>query len=223
MSPAPPPAPAPASSPDGSPLTVIEVFADVGCPFTHVGLRRFVERRRDAGRDDVVLAVRAWPLELVNGTPLDPDFIAEEVEEIHDQVAGELFAGFRAETFPATSLPAMALAAEAYRAGPEVGERVSLRLRELLFEEGRDVASPDVLEAVAAEHGLHPDAAEGRARVEAEHAEGRERGVIGSPHFFTPAGGFFCPSLDVGRDAAGHLRITADPDAFDAFVASCFV
>ena len=26
-------------------MTVIEVFADVACPFTHVGLVRFVERR----------------------------------------------------------------------------------------------------------------------------------------------------------------------------------
>jgi hypothetical protein len=27
------------------PVTTIEVFADVRCPFTHVGLRRFVQRR----------------------------------------------------------------------------------------------------------------------------------------------------------------------------------
>ena len=31
-------------------MTVIEVFADVTCPFTHVGLRRFVERRGELGR-----------------------------------------------------------------------------------------------------------------------------------------------------------------------------
>ena len=58
-------------------------------------------------------------------------------------------------------------------------------------------------------------------RVRAEHAAGVERGVIGSPHFFTPAGGFFCPALDVSRDDAGHLRVTADPEEFDRFVASC--
>jgi hypothetical protein len=53
-------------------VSIIEVFADAGCPFTHVGLRRLVEHRDHAGRDDVVLRVRAWPLELVNGHPLDP-------------------------------------------------------------------------------------------------------------------------------------------------------
>src|SRR6478735_6336015 len=40
----------------------IEVFADVRCPFAHVGLRRLVERRRALGRDDVRLVVRAWPM-----------------------------------------------------------------------------------------------------------------------------------------------------------------
>jgi hypothetical protein len=51
------------------PSRLVEVFADVGCPFAHVGLRRFVERRDELGRDDVVLWVRAWPLELVNARP----------------------------------------------------------------------------------------------------------------------------------------------------------
>ena len=59
-------------------------------------------------------------------------------------------------------------------------------------------------------------------RVLQDHAEGVERNVIGSPHFFTPAGSFFCPSLDVHRDAGGHLRITADTAGFDRFVAACF-
>ncbi len=51
--------------------------------------------------------------------------------------------------------------------------------------------------------------------------KGARRGVVGSPHFFTPGGDFFCPSLDVSRDAHGHLRISADPDGFDAFVTTC--
>ena len=49
-----------------------------------------------------------------------------------------------------------------------------------------------------------------------------ERGVIGSPHFFTPDGGFFCPALDIGHDPDGHLAITADEAGFEAFLASCF-
>jgi predicted DsbA family dithiol-disulfide isomerase len=201
--------------------TVIEVFADVGCPFTHVGLRRFVQRRAELGRDDVVLSVRAWPLEIVNGAPLDPAFIAEEVALIRDQAAPDLFTGFTEAAFPATSLPAMALAAAAGDVDVATGERVSLELRDLLFESGVDISSEPVLREVASRHGVDPTSAD-TARVLADPAEGVGRGVIGSPHFFTLGGDFFCPALDVGRDAAGHLRVRPDPAAFEAFLEVCF-
>jgi predicted DsbA family dithiol-disulfide isomerase len=200
-------------------MTVIEVFADVACPFTHVGLRRFVDRRAELGRDDVVLHVRAWPLEVVNGHPLDAHFIAEEVNDIRAQVAAPPFAGFREATFPSSSLPALALAAAAYEVDLATGERVSLVLRDLLFEQGADISDPDVLARLAADSGVTAELADVRA-VLADHEEGQARAVIGSPHFFTPAGSFFCPSLDIRRDAKGHLRITAD-DGFEQFLEAC--
>jgi 2-hydroxychromene-2-carboxylate isomerase len=118
----------------------------------------------------------------------------------------------------------MALAAIAYQASPRAGEAVSLELRDLLFEQGVDVASGEVLADVAGRHGLAlaPGALDDRSKVEADHAEGVARGVVGSPHFFTPAGGFFCPALDVRRDGQGHLRIHADPEGFEAFLDACF-
>lgn len=203
-------------------MSTIEVFADVACPFTHVGLRRLVEARTAAGRDDVVLVVRAWPLEIVNGHPMDAGFIDEEVVDIRAQVAPDLFSGFRREAFPATSLPALALTDAAYRVGPTTGEQVALRLRHLLFEEGVDVADPSVLARVAAEAGV-PAPFDDQAAVLADHAEGVERGVIGSPHFFLPDGeGVFCPSLAVSRDDEGHLHVDVDTDALDRFLGRCF-
>lgn len=202
------------------PTQTIEVFAEIGCPFAHVGLRRFVERRHELGRDDVVLWVRAWPLEIVNNRPLDPAFIAEEIEEIRDQATPDLFAGFDQGAFPASSLPALAFAAAAYRKDPQSGEAVSLAIRDLLFEQGSDVGSLDALAPLAAEHGLAVEPADHETVVN-DHAEGVRRGVTGSPHFFTADGGFFCPSLDVSRDSHGHLRIFANPDEFDHFVDSC--
>ena len=202
-------------------MTAIEVFADLSCPFTHVGLRRLVELRASLGRPDVQLRVRAWPLEIVNGQPLDRDFIAEEVEDIRKQVAPDLFQGFSPSAFPATSLPALALAAAAYGRDLDTGERVSLALRDLLFEQGVDIADIAVLRGLATEHGVEFDPTDKRAVLD-DHAEGVERGVIGSPHFFTPAGGFFCPALEVHRGADGHLQITADLDGFEQFAASCF-
>lgn len=197
----------------------IEVFADVWCPFAHVGLRRFTERRNATGAD-VGLLVRAWPLERVNGEPLAPALVAEEVAQIQATVAPELFAGFDPARFPTTTIPALQLTCRANASSPQAGEAVALELRHRLFELGEDVSDPAVLAEVAAAHGLDLDARDDLAARDWD--EGRRRGVIGSPHFFTPGGDFFCPALDV-RQVDGHLRITADPDGFERFLDSCFV
>ena len=201
---------------------VVEVFADIGCPFTHVGLRRFVQARVRRGEPDVVLHVRAWPLEVVNGEPLDPEFIGEEVDDLRASVAPGEFDGFRVASFPPSGLPAMSLAAQAYDEGVEVGEAVSLELRDLLFEHGQPIGSARLLAEVAARHGIGFDPPSGRRTVLADHGEGVARGVIGSPHFFTPSGDFFCPALDISRDGEGHLHVRVDEAGFEGFLDSCF-
>ena len=201
-------------------MTVIEVFADITCPFTHAGLRRFVDHRRAVGRPDVALRVRAWPLELVNGVVIDPHHTAEVVDALRRQIAPELFAGFSADVLPTSSIPALSLVAGAYRESLVVGERVSLELRDLLFERGVDIADPGVLDDVASTFGVRDRHAAGA--VGADHLEGVERGVIGSPHFFTPQGGFFCPALDIRRDVDGRLLVEPDAAGFGRFVAACF-
>jgi predicted DsbA family dithiol-disulfide isomerase len=198
----------------------IEVFADIWCPFAHVGIRRVIERR-DAVGADIVLRVRAWPLELVNGAPMDAAFIGEEVVDIREQVAPDLFTGFREAAFPTTTLPALALVEAAHRVGPSAGEAMSLTIRDALFEHGRDIGDPAVLAELAAAAGVPvPDEADLEA-VHASLAEGRERGVVGSPHFFTPDGAFFCPALDIAR-VDGHLRISPKAGMFDEFITVCF-
>jgi len=52
--------------------------------------------------------------------------------------------------------------------------------------------------------------------------EGQARGVVGSPHFFTPGGSFFCPSLEIGHDDEGGLDISFDQAGFTRFVDACF-
>src|SRR5689334_1102988 len=106
-------------------VTRVEVFADIVCPFTHVGLRRFVEAR--AARPSAVrLRVRAWPLEWVNGRPLSPETAAREIDSLRELVAPDLFAGFDPSSFPTTSVPAFGLVAAAYVIGDPTGEAVSL-------------------------------------------------------------------------------------------------
>jgi predicted DsbA family dithiol-disulfide isomerase len=197
--------------------TVVEVFADVSCPFAHVGLRRFVQRRALLSRDDLVLRIRAWPLELVNGSPLDPGSTATHVSELREQVAPDLFAGFDVSSFPESSLEALALAAAAYRTGDRIGERVSLALREALFEAGRNIGDVAVLRAIAAEQGIavrSPDAVDA---IIADWEEGKRRGVRGSPEFFVKGLGYFCPTLDITR-VNGQLRIVPDIDGLTAFL-----
>ena len=202
-------------------MSVLEVFADVWCPFTHVGLRRLIEERDRRGRNDVVLRVRAWPLELVNGAPLSVALVAEEVHALRDVVAPDLFRGFNVERFPSTSLPALTLAASAYRRDDRTGERMSLALRTALFEEGRDVSDRAELAAIA--NAVDPDP----ARRDAEPAvyddweDGRRREVIGSPHFFFDDHNYFCPTLAIKR-VDEHLQIRADPEGFAAFVEGVF-
>lgn len=201
-------------------MRTIEVFADVCCPFTHAGLRRVVAHRAAVGGGPT-LVVRSWPLELVNGAPLAADLVAHEAAELRDQVAPDLFGGLDPATFPATSLPAMALSAVAYRRSPEVGEQVALALRWALFEEGRDIADPDVLAELAAAHGIEgPDEA-GHRQVVDDWEDGRARGVIGSPHFLVDGEGFFCPGLDIRKEGE-HFAIRPDVAGFAAFVDRAF-
>ena len=195
---------------------MIEVFADIVCPFTHVGLRRLVERRAAAGRTVPVLHVRAWPLELVNGEPLAGDFVAEEVAALREQVAPDLFGGFDAARFPSTSLPALTMVAAAYRRDVQLGEHVSLRLRDALFEEGADIGALDVLAEIATANGLDVPEVGDRDAITADLDEGRRRGVDGSPHFFLGSEGFSCPSLEITR-VAGHLQVAFDAARFEQF------
>jgi predicted DsbA family dithiol-disulfide isomerase len=200
-------------------MTVIEVFADACCPFAHVGLRR-IRAACDERGADAVLRVRAWPLELVNGTPLDAPFITEEIDEIREQVAGDLFVGYRESSFPASSIPAMALTARAYAVSDRIGEQVALAVRDALFERGLDIGDRDVLRRIGAEHGVDvaDDPAADDALVRGDWDDGRERHVVGSPHFFIDGDNVFCPVLDIKR-VDGHLRIGVDTAAMESFLA----
>jgi predicted DsbA family dithiol-disulfide isomerase len=200
-------------------MNEIEVWADVWCPFAHVGLRRVIDER-DRRHSDVRLRVRAWPLELVNGRPLDPAFIAEEVDEIRPQLPVPMFTGFRQDRFPTSSLPALALTEAAYDVDVVTGELVALGLRDALFEQGLDVGDRDVLDQIARQHGVGPVTDAHRAAVEQAWHDGQARGVVGSPHVFNGSGNWFCPALQIRR-VDGHLDVSFSTDAFEQFLEAC--
>jgi predicted DsbA family dithiol-disulfide isomerase len=202
----------------------VEVFADVTCAFTHVGLRAFAARRATEGRDDVLLRVRAWPLELVNGEGMDPAKVATQVAALREQVTPELFAEFDPSRFPTTSLPAFALVARAYESGLATGERASFAVRDALFERGLDVADAAVLQAIADDLGIDGSIAYddwARDAVGRDHEEGTARGVEGSPEYFVDGRRFFCPALVITRPD-GALVVGRDTERFEEFLNSCF-
>jgi 2-hydroxychromene-2-carboxylate isomerase len=197
--------------------TVIEVYADIWCSFAHIGLRTVAEARARAGRSDVAIVVRSWPLELVNGVPLSVEKTHEHVVELQEFVAPDAFAGFDPAHFPSSTLEALALVARAYRTSLELGERASFLVRDALFEEGLDVGDPAVIARLAARLGTGPPDDADRAQVQADYAEGRQRGVIGSPHFFANGHDVFCPSLHIERGDHG-LTIHANAQKLADFL-----
>lgn len=199
-------------------MLVLEVFADIWCPFAYVGLR-VVRTRRDLHSPATAIRVRAWPLELVDGVPMDPAATAQHVEDLKDQLGLALFRGFDPERFPTTTLPALALVAAAERAGG--GEEASFRVRDALWEEGRDIGDEGVVAALAREFGVTVTEAD-RATVLDDWSEGQQRGVQGSPHLFCGTRNEFCPGLSVGHDDAGQLQISPDPQRLEAFLEGCW-
>ena len=200
---------------------VIEVFADIWCPFAHVGLRTIHEERAHAGREDVAIWVRAWPLELVNGAPLDASTTAEHVDELRGQVAPDLFRHFDITRFPSSTLDALALANRAYRADRHVGELVSFALRQALFEEAQDVSDGITLQHIAHTFGVTMPDDSDHAGVTADWHEGEGRGVLGSPHFFCGDFDVFCPSLTIVKDPNEGKSILRNTSRLTDFLARC--
>jgi 2-hydroxychromene-2-carboxylate isomerase len=204
-----------------TPGPTIEIFADIWCPFAHVGLRTIKEQRARSGRTDMAIWVRAWPLELVNGAPIDPSATSKHAESLREQVAPKLFRHLDVDRFPSSTLDALALANRAYRTDVQVGERVSFALRDALFEEGRDISEWATLESLARDLGVvMPDESD-RAGVLADWHEGVRRCVLGSPHFFCGDTDVFCPSLDITKDPVQGVSIVKDASRLTEFLARC--
>jgi len=200
----------------------IEVFADIWCPFAHVGLRTFYEQRSISGRSDLGVRIRPWPLELVNGTPLDPATTRAHVDDLREQVAPMLFRHFDPDHFPSSTLPALALAECAYRTDLRLGERTSFALRDALFEEGRDISDPAVLRGMSDELGLEIASGVDDDAVLSGWHEGQRRGVKGSPHFFCGNRNIFCPSLQITKGQEQDMEIVRDTARLTDFLEQCF-
>jgi predicted DsbA family dithiol-disulfide isomerase len=199
-------------------MSAIEVWADITCPFAYVGLRHVVDHLAEVD-GSVAVIVRSWPLEWVNGTGLAFDGVEAKAAALREQLGVDLFNGLAAESWPSSTIPALALAAAAYDLDNATGLAVSQDLRRALFELDADISDVGVLHEIGRAHGVEFDPGDDRA-VRADYENGQARGVRGSPHYFVADTDFFCPALDLGHDAENHLTARFDPDNLARFLAS---
>ena len=200
-------------------MTRVDVFADIVCPFTHVGLRRLSEARH-ARAVDLSLHVHAWPLEWINGAPLGPELLVREIDALRASVAPDLFSGFDAALFPLTSIPAFGLVAAGYEVDDAIGAALSMALRDALFEQGEDISRDDILWEIGRRFDIDaPDLAATEAAVRHDWDLGKMREVLGSPHFFVGDRGWFCPSLDI-HHGDGRFEVMIAGDTMRDFYAA---
>jgi len=181
----------------------IDVFQDLVCPWCRIGKKNLgdaIAEWEQAGGEPVEVTYRAFQLapELPpEGKPFLEEMsrkagTADGVRRMTGQVTeagaavGLTFRFDRVTRMPNTRL-AHRLAAVA--PASERGKLVDALYR-AYFEEGRDLASRDVLLEIAAETGLDAaalgarlDAGEGEAAVDADLAQSRAIGVSGVPFF----------------------------------------
>ena len=164
-------------------MSRIEVFADIVCPFTHVGLRRLSEARRgrerrrwyvcERGRSSGSTALRCTQISSPTRSPPARAGRARLVRRL------------RSGDVPRTSIPAFGLAAAAYAVDDLTGEVVSLAFRDALFERGQDVSDDDVLHTIGQPFGIEPlDRTVAESAIRTDWERGKARDVQGSPHFF---------------------------------------
>ena len=159
-------------------MSEVEVFADVWCPFTHVGLRRFVDHRRETGASTSACGFGRGRSNWSTASRSTSTSSSRRSPRSERSSRPTSSSGSIRSRFPTTTLPALELTGHAYRASTAVGEAVALELRDRLFERGEDIGSPDVLAEVAAAHGLDAAAADSVEIVESDWAEGTSRGNI---------------------------------------------
>lgn len=208
---------------------VVEVFSDISCPFAHVALHAFSEHLAAANRRDVRIWVRSWPLEWVNGKPMEASDAVRQAVELRQQATPYLFEEFDGSRFPHSTIPVLALVAKGYRIGYRVGESLSFEVRELLFEHGQDVSDPVILNRIGRYFDLGPPGPDDYATVVADWKEGIDRGVRGSPHFFCGESDVYCPSLDCSplaistQGEVDRSRTRGNLERLGRFVDGCLV
>jgi predicted DsbA family dithiol-disulfide isomerase len=181
------------------------VWADIACPYATVVLHRLV-RERDRRGLDLVIDLRAYPLELVNRRPTPRSEVDADIASLAALEPDLGMAPWSAapDTYPVTSLPALEAVRAAAGQGPEMALALDSRLRRAFLAESRCISILPVIAECAEEcdgldvAGLLDEMRTGPVTGDVlSHLDQAGRlGVVGSPHVALSDGsGWFAPSL----------------------------
>ncbi|PEN11487.1 disulfide bond formation protein DsbA [Longibacter salinarum] len=188
---------------DATPPLIIDVHADIACPWCYIGHQRLEQALEKRPELDVVLRWR--PFQLQPGMPAEGRPWREFAQEKFGgwDKAQQMFERVKAVgsedglVFNFDSMEVAPNTADAHRLvlwaeGQSAGVEMSERLYAAYFADGKNVSDRNVLARCAADAGLDPDAAREMLQSEDWKQEvvraqdlARQRGVTGVPfHVF---------------------------------------
>ena len=213
-----------------APGTVV-LFSDIGCPWAHVAVSRFLAARRRLGLDDdVLLDHRAFPLELFNERPTPWRILGAEIPVVGalDPDAGWQMWQGEAFQWPVTTLLALEAVQAAKEQGLRASEQLDRALRVAFYAASSCISLRHVVLAAAErcpdlDAGALADALDegrGRRQVIDHWRQAPEWQVQGSPHFFLSDGtDVHNPGVESrweGEKGTGFPVVTAwDPGVYD--------
>ncbi|BCJ32914.1 dithiol-disulfide isomerase [Actinocatenispora thailandica] len=216
---------------------VLTVYSDIGCPWAGLALHGLRRARHRLGLKRVRIDLRAYPLELLRGTPTPKRRLDAEVPVIgglDETLAWQQWQG-RADEWPVSTLLPMEAVQAAKR--PDVGglaasDELDAALRYAMFGQSRCISLlPEIL-AVAAEcERVNAEALKkalalgaGRAEVMTQWRNAKDRAVHGSPHVFLPDGSeWHNPGVEVRwtgpePETGFPVILSYDPTVYDEIV-----
>src|SRR3989441_7130350 len=187
--------PASACTMNDRPIPELWEWAEYYCPWCYIAAVRLHRVAKEyEGR--VTFRTRPFPLELAHGEAAPRDILQQEWWLAAIQEPRAVFAPYRGDDWPTTTLPAFEAAWCAAQQGPVAAMEYDLRVRRAFFGEARNIGRPQGLLDLARE--AEPDltrfqaqweSGAARAAVLAEATLGRERYRVGRAPPLAPAGG----------------------------------
>ena len=170
------------------PIPQLWEWAEYYCPWCYIAAVRLHQVAKEYdGR--VTFRTRPFPLELVDGEAAPRDILEQEWWLAAIQEPRAVFAPYRGEDWPTTTLPAFEAAWCAAQQGLVAAAEYDPRVRRAFFAESRNIGRPEVLVDLAREAELDLgqfrtqwESGAARAAMVAEATLGRERyRVRGTP------------------------------------------